>query len=73
MKIYAVLIEDRHANPEIEVFENKVEAVDRAKGLASQYCSHIDDLKECNIEGWIYYVEYSCESDSVRVTEHELQ
>ena len=72
MKVYAVLTQDRHTDPEIDVFVTKEAAVKFAKQLAENYATHPEDVVEQNIDGWVYCVDYSCESDSIRVTEHDL-
>lgn len=74
MKIYNVIIEDRHSDVEVESYGNKIQAIARAKYLANKYCTHREDYKEHDyVKEWLFFVEYSCESDSVRVVETELK
>lgn len=78
MKVYNVLIKDRHADPEIHNFRNKIVAVNFAREKAHEYCFYQEDYKEISYDpkkdnGWILLIEYSCESDYVRVSEAELQ
>lgn len=82
MKIFNVLLHDRHADPEIYNFTDKIVAIAKAKELAK--CNGRRKLSDMTIENeeelktndmtynWILLIEYSCEGDYVRVTEGEL-
>jgi len=71
--LFAVIVEDRHCDVQVEVWDNKKAAVARAKSIAHEYCRYDDDYAEEQIADWIFYARYSCESDSVRVVQVELQ
>jgi hypothetical protein len=73
MKIYNVLINDRHAEPEIRPFVDKQDAIEFAKKTAKKYCHSLEDLKELQTIDWLYHIVYSCEGDSIWVTEHNLE
>lgn len=73
MKVYVLIIDDRHADTDTEVFADKDKAIERARALAKEYCRHEEDYEEKQIADWIFHVEYSCESDSVTVHEREVQ
>ncbi len=70
MKIYNVLWKDRHTDTTATPFLDKDKAISWAKKMAKDSCSHIEDLIEEQIDGWLYYVRYSCEDDCLWVTEH---
>ena len=79
MKIYNVLIHDRHSDPEIISFEDKQAAMDFIMSKAKEYCRHDDDYKEIQIteqmrhDGWLLLIEYSREDDYVHVAETKLE
>ena len=67
MEIYVVLIEDRHCDVTVELYANRDVALGRAMDIALDRAYTSDDIRVAEVKGWEYYVEYSCESDSVRV------
>ena len=76
MRIYIVIIEDRHSDMEVLPFSSADDAVKFAKKTARAYCRHgkvvaglNDAMKK---DGWLYYGQYSCENDNVRVLERVL-
>ncbi len=77
MKIYICLIEDRHCDPDIELFTIESAAIEFAKMQAEEYCrgdaSEIETYKFKNqADGWIVSFRYSCEGDRVSVIEKDL-
>jgi len=72
MKIYLVIIEDRHTDVDVIPFLDEKMAVDYAKAAALAYCHDPEDFEEEDIEGWLYYARYSSEGDCVRVIESEV-
>ena len=72
MKLYIVMHNDRHADPEPEVFLDKDYAVDYARRTAQEYCHYPEDYEEHDVLGWLFYAKYSCENDSVWVVEKTL-
>ena len=72
MKIYCVIIEDRHFEVEIEAWADKDAAITRARSLAKKYCRFEEDYEERQLANWVFYAAYSCESDFVRVVECEV-
>ena len=75
MKIYIVIIEDRHTDPIACPFTDPDKAIAEARRIAKDYCEHEEDYEEFNYgrdEGWLFYAEYSCEGDSVHVVTTEL-
>jgi len=77
--VYVVMINDRHADPDVLVFSTKELAIEAAKNAVTECARHEEDIQwdyELNPSmirhGWIFYVPYSCEGDSVRVMEREL-
>ncbi len=78
MKIYNVLIKDRHCDPIIHNFVDVITAINFARQNAREFCRFPEDLKETHYDpndndGWILSIETSCEGDYVRVTEGELK
>lgn len=73
MKIFCVIIEDRHTDTDVQVFSEAQAALDYARSWAKESATHDEDYEEQQItegmaeDGWIFFAEYSCESDSVRV------
>ena len=72
MKIYNVIIDDRHCDTTPKPFISKDAAIDYARSKANEYCSYPEDFEESEIDGWLYHATYSCEGDSVWVTEHDV-
>ena len=70
--LFAVIVEDRHCDVQVEVWDDEAAAVDRAKAIAREYCRDDEDYAERRIAGWVFYARYSCEDDSVRVVRVEL-
>ncbi len=71
MKIAAVLIRDRHSDPEIHLFAKQSVAIKWAKAKAREY-DRFGDLDEelttaMKRDGWLYYGRYSVEGDHIRV------
>lgn len=77
MKIYIVIIEDRHSDTDAKPFLNAATAIAYAEEKAREYCRHEDDYEESlndamKEDGWLWHATYSCEGDSVRVVEREV-
>jgi hypothetical protein len=73
MKIYAVIIEDRHTGTTFKAFSQSEKAVAYAKEIAFDYSRECpEDFEELKVTGLLYFATYSCEDDSVRVIEVEL-
>ena len=72
MKIYAVLWDDHHADTSVHLFTDLNVARSWAEEKALEYCYSIDDIKETEIDGWLYHVEYGPEGDRLWITEHEV-
>ena len=72
MEIFIVIIEDRHCDVTAHPFSNQDKAIEYAKAKAKEYCRYEEDYEEEDIDGWIFYAKYSCESDSVRVVKTTL-
>ncbi len=70
--IYIVIIEDRHSDTAVYPFVNKEVAIAEARKRAKNYCKYPEDYSEQDINGCLFYAEYSCESDSVCVVAAEV-
>jgi hypothetical protein len=75
MEIYNVIIEDRRNDVVVRSFLNRERAIEIAKETATSRNEGrgLEYLKEDIIEGWEYYIEYSCEGDCVRVVKTMLE
>lgn len=71
MKIYNVIIEDRHVDVEAYPFSDKEKAIEFARNQAKELAAYSNQIKEKDIESWILYIFYS-EEDCISVREYEL-
>jgi len=70
MEIYIVVVEDRHTDIEVHPFTDKNKAISEAKRVAKEYCRNEEYYEEQDLGedvGFLFYAQYSCESDNVRV------
>jgi len=75
MKIYIVVVQDRHSDPSFYPFTNPDKAIEVAKKLAKEYARFPEDYQEHDCgksQGWLFFADYSCESDCVMVVTTEL-
>ena len=72
MKIYIAIWKDRQTDTTAHPFSTPEKAIEFAKENAKKYAIDPDDYEERNIDGWLFYVSYSCESDCIYVLEEEL-
>lgn len=70
--IYIIVTEDSGTDVEVKPFRDKEEAIAEARRMAKEYCRFPEDYTESVIDGWLFYVKYSCEGDKVTVREEEL-
>jgi hypothetical protein len=70
--VFVVVVEDRHADVDVEVWTDREAAINRGRELAKKYCRHPDDYEEEQIADWLFYARYSCEDDSIRVIERPI-
>jgi hypothetical protein len=73
MKIFSILIQDRHCDPEVEMAGSLDAAIDRAYEAARQIARHADQIEALKIDGLTLFISCSGEGDSVSVKEHELE
>lgn len=71
--VYVALINDRHADLEAYVFTTPTAAIEYARTCAYTYAQNADDVQEQEIADWLYYAQFSPESDYVRVVQCELR
>lgn len=69
---YIVIWEDRHRDVTVHPFSDKKIAISEARKAAKSVCIFPDDYEEEHIDGWLFYAQYSCEGDSVRVVETKI-
>lgn len=76
MEIFAVILEDRHTDTDVEVFSDSDIAIGYARKMANEFAhgDEVDETLDDNMKeaGWIYHGCYSCEGDSVRVVRKTL-
>lgn len=79
MKIFQVMVDDRHTDTEAIPFSTSEKALAYAKQLFEAYCDEQDepdDNEEMGIQptsgGWLFYAVYSTEGDCIWVVEQEL-
>ena len=75
---YILLHEDRHADPDVELWADPDEAVARADALVREYAFEPEDIDdEMNDSmaraGWLYHASYSPEGDRVTVYSVQLR
>lgn len=72
-ELFAVVVEDRHTDVDVELWADQSDAYKRAVALAHEGASEHGDviyheLNQAMVDdGWVAYLTYSGESDSVRV------
>ncbi len=69
--MYVLILEDRHIDAQVELYNEKEKAFERAKTLAKNSCRFDEDLELKTVTGWLLCIQYSCEGDLVRVIEVE--
>lgn len=74
MKIYLIIIEDRHCDIVILPRRNKEQAIQEARHIAKREaeCHHYL-IDETNPSTFLYYAIYSLENDCVYVVESDLK
>jgi formylmethanofuran dehydrogenase subunit E-like metal-binding protein len=73
-ELFVVMVNDRHCDPEPELFTTAGQAIAYARSEAEQYARTPEDVDETPIEGWLYHASWGPESDSIWVlakTVHE--
>jgi hypothetical protein len=72
MKVYLVILEDRHTDVEVQVYATAAAALRRTIQIMEQY-DYTPDEPDEEIPGWMYHATLSCEGDCVRVEEAEVR
>lgn len=75
MKIYIAIWKDRHTDTTAHPFTDKGRAIGWAKAKAKECARETEDYEEHDYGreiGWVFYADYSCESDCIYVVETEL-
>jgi hypothetical protein len=71
MKLYVVMIRERHSGTEAYIFSTPEAAIDYARS-AAQAAWTPEDVEEESIEGWLYCASFSGEGDATWVLERTL-
>jgi hypothetical protein len=72
MRLYVVMIDDRHIDREPYVFDTPEAAIAAARQIAEDHAAHPEPREEETIEGWLFYLRYGVEGDAVWVVEKTL-
>lgn len=73
MHVYVVLTQDRHCDPDVEVFWDKSAAIRWARGFVEENVRHPEDVQIVELSnamigcGWQWHARYSDEGDCVTV------
>ena len=76
--VYAVMIHDRHSDPECVLFADPERAIAHARKLAHEYAGRPEFVEEdlnpaMRADGWLYHANYSSEDDSVWVVGRPIE
>lgn len=71
IQIWIALCHDRHLDPDVEVFQEKQDAVSHARKYMNEHIAHPDRLYEEDIGGQ-FWIMYELESDYATVFEKTL-
>lgn len=69
MKVYVVMVDDRHTDPEPEVFIKPEDAIT----YAEKYLAGVPSYEVVEVSRWLFCATYSTEDDSIWVVEKELR
>lgn len=72
VKVYIVIVDDRHVDLEPTPFADPDAAVEYARETARSYALRPEDFEEESVKGRLYHATYSVEGDSVWVVEKEM-
>lgn len=72
MKVYLVIIEDRHEDVWVEVYATAEAALERAREVVEEY-DFTPEEPDLEIPGWLFNTTLSDEGDCVRVEEAEVR
>lgn len=73
MRVYAVMVLERHVGPVVELFHDPGTAALRAREVAEDYARSAEDIEEPEgFYGCTYYAEWGTEGDHVFVVEKEV-
>lgn len=79
MVLYAVLINERHSDEDIELYGDEQRAKAVAYATAEQFASDPSYIEELELtdgmreDGWVYQVRWSPEEDFARVLRREVK
>lgn len=71
--VYALIIDDRHADTDVQVYTDRTAAIDAALNLAAKYAHRDEDIEILDVDGFEAYIGYSVESDHITVVARELR
>lgn len=72
MKVYVVVLEERHIGVDVSVFSDLDEANIAAWGAAEEYCSREEDIEDLG-NGDLAAIKFSEEGGYVHVVEREVE
>ena len=76
--VYVVLVQDRHTDPEIEVFATEEAALAYAREQALDNAQDPESIEETecdpdDVDGWVLTINYGTGGDHVTVMKKEIQ
>ncbi len=76
--VWAVLIRERHSDPDVEVWSTREAAEARAWGIARDYAHDDEEVMDVTNDamracGWVLELDFSPESDAVSVMKKEIR
>jgi len=70
--IYIAVWQDRHSDTTAHPFVTLTEAIKFCMEKADQYAIHKDDIEIKDTAEFYFFIQYSCESDCLWVTKHDI-
>ncbi len=77
-EIWIVIVQDRHTDTDALPYTTEEAAVAKARAIAREYAWHPEDAKDGTLnaemrrDGWVLWLPYGTEGDSVRVVRREM-
>ena len=72
MHVYVILTKDRQGDPDIEVYQQRERAINRAKQQAKDWGSNSGHYEEFLYTGILFGAEYTPEHDEIIVMSKEV-
>ncbi len=77
MNFFVLMVDDRHAGPDVRVFSSSESAITNAKKIAHSLSrgGKVEEILNDAMKkaGWLYYATYSGDGDNVKVLERVIE